>query len=275
MAIKKIKPIGNGRRGMSYVDNSLLSKDKGPKSLRKILTQKAGRSNSGKITVAHRGGGLKRFYRLVNFDFNTNKKAKVVAIKYDPNRAANIALIQYEGGEFDYILAPEKIKEGSIVSNSEDASIRAGNRIAIKNIPVGTQIHNIEILPGIGGKLCRSAGNYGTILSVETGFAQIKLPSGEIRKVADNCLASVGAVGNSDIMNIKIGKAGRNRLKGRRPTVRGKAKNAVDHPHGGGEGGASIGMPHPKTPWGMPALGYRSRNRKKKSAKLIIKRRSK
>ena len=274
MAIKKIKPVGNGRRGTSYVDNSLLSKTPGQKSLKTILKKHAGRNNSGKITVAHRGGGSKRFYRLVNFFFNSGMKAKIVALEYDPNRAANIALIQYENESFDYILAPDKVKVGMTLTSGDDAPARVGNRMPISKIPAGTQIHNIEMLPGQGGKLCRSAGNYATILSSEAGMAQIKLPSSEVRKISDQCYASIGIVGNSDVMNVKIGKAGRTRLMGIRPTVRGKAKNAVDHPHGGGEGGTSIGMPYPKTPWGMPTLGYRTRNRKKKSAKSIIKRRS-
>lgn len=275
MAIKKIKPVGNGRRGLSFVDFSDLSKEKPKKSLLKINPKKAGRNNTGRITVAHRGGGSKRFYRLVNFNFSDGVSAKVIALEYDPNRSANIALVQYEDGRLDYVLAPDKIKVGSKIEGDEKAAIRTGNRMLIKNIPVGTQVHNIELLPGQGGKLCRSAGNYANLLSVEGGLAQVKLPSSEVRRISSECYATIGAVGNSDAMNIKVGKAGRKRHMGIRPTVRGKAKNPCDHPHGGGEGGTSIGMAYPKTPWGMPALGYRTRNKKKKSGNLIIKRRSK
>ncbi|MEI8061540.1 MAG: 50S ribosomal protein L2 [Candidatus Berkelbacteria bacterium] len=274
MAIKKIKPVGNGRRGTSYVDFSELSKVAGPKSLRSILTKKAGRNNSGKITLAHRGGGSKRFYRLVNFGQLAEADAKVVAIEYDPNRSANIALIEYKSGTQDYVLASDKTKVGTILECGQNTAVKSGNRMPMKNIPVGTSVHNIELLPGQGGKLCRSAGNSATLLSIDGDIAQIKLPSSEVRRVSALCFASVGSVGNSDKMNISIGKAGRKRHMGIRPTVRGKAKNVVDHPHGGGEGGTSIGMPHPKTPWGMPALGYRTRNKKKKSKSMIIKRRS-
>ena len=275
MAIKKIKPVGNGRRGISFVDNSLLSKEKPKKSLLVANPKKAGRNNTGRITVAHRGGGSKRFYRLVNFNFNHGAKATVAALEYDPNRSANIALVEYENGKFDYIIAPDKVKVGSTLENNEQTAIRPGNRMKLVNIPVGTAVHNIELLPNQGGKLCRSAGNYATLLSVEGGLAQLKLPSSEVRRVSNECYASIGSVGNSDAMNIRIGKAGRSRNMGKRPTVRGKAKNPCDHPHGGGEGGTSIGMAYPKTPWGMPALGYRTRNKKKKSQNLIIKRRSK
>ncbi|MFA5157796.1 MAG: 50S ribosomal protein L2 [Patescibacteria group bacterium] len=275
MAIKKIKPVSNARRGLSFVDFSLLSKEKPKKSLLQINPKKAGRNNTGRITVAHRGGGSKRFYRMVNFDFSQNVSAKVIALEYDPNRKADIALVEYEDGKCDYILAAEKIKVGSKIEGNDKAAIRIGNRMRLVNIPIGTQVHNIELLPGQGGKLCRSAGNYANLLSVEGGLAQIKLPSSEVRKVGSDCFATIGAVGNSDSMNIKIGKAGRKRNMGIRPTVRGKAKNPCDHPHGGGEGNTSIGMAYPKTPWGMPTLGYRTRNKKKKSKNLIIKRRSK
>ena len=275
MPIKKIKPVSNARRGLSFVDFSDLSKDKPKKSLLQINPRKAGRNNTGRITVHHRGGGAKRFYRMVNFDFSKNVSAKVVGIEYDPNRAANIALVQYENGTFDYVLAADKVKVGTKIEGNDTTAVRIGNRMRMVNIPVGTQIHNIELLPGQGGKLCRSAGNYANLLSVEGGLAQIKLPSSEVRRVNSDCFATIGTVGNSDAMNIKIGKAGRKRHMGIRPTVRGKAKNPCDHPHGGGEGNTSIGMAYPKTPWGMPALGYRTRNKKKKSGNLIIKRRSK
>jgi len=275
MAIRKLKPNTNSSRGRSYVADSNLSKNKSAKSLKAIIGKRSGRNNSGKITVAHRGGGSKRFYRLVNFSLNGETKAKVVAFEYDPNRSANIALLEYENGARDYILAPGKLKIGATIESGESAPIKVGNRLKLKNIPIGTLIHNIEILPGCGGKLCRSAGNSATLLSVESEISSIKMPSGEVRRLSSDCFASIGAVGNADIMNVSFGKAGRMRHKGIRPTVRGKAKNAVDHPHGGGEGGSPIGMPGPKTPWGVPALGYRTRNRKKKSAKMIIKRRSK
>ena len=275
MSIRKIKPVANGRRGTSYVDFSDLTKVKSQKSLRVIIAKKAGRNNSGKITLAHRGGGAKRFYRLVNFDFRNDASAKVVAILYDPNRSANIALIEFEDGKQEYILAPGRAKVGTKIESGEKAAVRTGSQMKLRNIPIGTQVHNIELLPGQGGKLCRSAGNSATLLSVDGDVAQVKLPSSEVRRIFADCFASIGAVGNSDVMNVSIGKAGRTRHMRIRPTVRGKAKNAVDHPHGGGEGGSPIGMPHPKTPWGMPTLGYRTRNKLKKSAKMIINRRSK
>ncbi len=275
MAIKVIKPVGNGRRGTSYVDFSDLSELSSPKKLRTVMNKKSGRNNSGKITLAHRGGGSKRFYRLVNFNLLTEPTAKVVAIEYDPNRSANIALIEYENGAQDYVLAADKIKVGSKIECGETTAVKPGNRTRLKNIPVGTAVHNIELLPGQGGVYCRSAGNSATLLSIDGDIAQIKLPSSEVRRVSSLCFATIGTIGNSDHMNISIGKAGRTRHMGIRPTVRGKAKNAVDHPHGGGEGGTSIGLTHPKTPWGMPTLGYRTRNKKKKSSKVIIKRRSK
>ena len=274
MALRKLKPINNSSRGRSYLSFSAVKKRKIPALLKTVLTKKSGRNNSGKVTVAHRGGGEKRLYRLVNFNFDNKSRGKVVSLEYDPNRTANIALIEYENGLHDYILAPDKLKIGATVENNDSAPARIGNRMKLKNIPIGTQIHNIEMLAGKGGKLCRSAGNYATLLSVENGVVTLKLPSGEVRKLKDDCFASIGAIGNSDVMNISFGKAGRMRHKGIRPTVRGKAKNAVDHPHGGGEGGTSIGMPHPKTPWGMPTLGYRTRNRKNRSSSSIIKRRS-
>jgi len=275
MAVRKVKPVGNGRRSTSYSDFSGLSKVAGPKSLRAILTKKAGRNNTGRITVAHRGGGSKRFYRIVNFGTILEESAKIVAIEYDPNRSANIALIEYSNGSQDYILAPEKAVVGGKIENKELTAVKPGNRMILKNIPVGTAVHNIELLPGQGGKLCRSAGNSATLLSIDGDIAQIKLPSSEVRRISSLCFGSIGTVGNSDSMNVSVGKAGRTRHMGIRPTVRGKAKNPCDHPHGGGEGNTSIGLTHPKTPWGMPALGYRTRNKKKKSKSMIIKRRSK
>jgi len=273
MAIKVLKPIGNSKRGTSYLDFSLLTKSKIPRSLKEIVKKNAGRNSSGKITVAHHGGGSKRFYRKVNFSPAPGEKAKVVGIEYDPNRSANIAKVQYESGDFDYFLAPEKLKVETIVECDQQTAIKVGNRCQIKNIPVGTPVHNIELQPGLGGQICRSAGGSVAILSIDKEFVQVKLPSNEVRKINPLCFASIGSVGNADKMNISIGTAGRKRLMGVRPTVRGKAKNAVDHPHGGGEGSSPIGLTGPKTPWGVPALGYRTRNRKKKSAKLIVKRR--
>jgi len=274
MAIKVLKPNINSQRSRSYVDFSDTDKYSEKKSLRKINKKSAGRNNSGKITLAHRGGGSKRFYRIVNFS-QLLDSAKIVAIEYDPNRSANIALIEYPNGKFDYILASDKAKVGSSVHCDEKTSVKNGNRMPLKNIPIGTAIYNIEILPNQGGKFCRSAGNSASLLSIDGQIAQIKLPSSEVRRVSSECFASIGSVGNSDHMNISIGCAGRIRHLGIRPTVRGKAKNPCDHPHGGGEGGTSIGLKYPKTPWGLPTLGFRTRNRKKKTQKQIIKRRSK
>lgn len=273
MPIKRNNPTTPGRRGSSFLDFSILSKS-GKSSLKKINKKSAGRNNTGRITVAHRGGGSKRFYRLVNFAGLSEAKAKVVGIEYDPNRTSFIAKIQYESGVFDYIIAPHKLAVGSSVAYGENCGIKVGNRMLIKNIPTGTQIYNIELKPNTKGVLCRSAGCLATILSFESGIATLKLQSREIRQVSGDCYASIGMVGNIDNMNQNFGSAGRKRNMGIRPTVRGKAKNAVDHPHGGGEGGTSIGMPGPKTPWGMPALGHRTRNRKINN-KYIIKRRSK
>ncbi|MCX6812654.1 MAG: 50S ribosomal protein L2 [Candidatus Berkelbacteria bacterium] len=275
MATKIIRPLTNSKRGTSYLDFSALSKEKTPKSLRAVLTKNAGRNNTGRITVAHRGGGEKRFYRLVNFGNLVENKAKIVSIDYDPNRSANIAKIEYQSGKLDYILATDKMKVGGSVECGEGVAVRSGNRTKISQIPVGSTIFNIEIMPGRGGKICRSAGNYATLLGVENNIATLKLPSSEVRHVPANCYASIGAVGNAEAMNVSFGSAGRMRHKRIRPTVRGKAKNPVDHPHGGGEGGTSIGMPGPKTPWGMPALGHRTRNKKNRNQKFIIKRRSK
>lgn len=272
MAVKIRKPLENSSRGTSYLDFSMLTKTK-VKSLLQINKKSAGRNNTGRITVAHHGGGSKRFLRLVNFDFRDMGKAKILGLEYDPNRTANIALIQYENGDMDYILAPVGVKVGGTVESGEHAGIRPGNRMPLKNIPAGTQIHNIAMKPEGKGILCRSAASYATLSGFESKYAILRMPSSETRKVLKECLASIGQVGNTDSMNVKVGKAGRSRWKGIRPTVRGKAKNVCDHPHGGGEGGTSIGMPHPKTPWGMPALGYRTRNKKKPSGSLILKRR--
>lgn len=235
----------------------------------------AGRNNSGRMTARNRGGGFKKLFRFVDFKQTEklDEKAKVIAIEYDPNRTANIALIEYENGEKSYILAPEGLKEGASIVASEKAAIRTGNRMKIKNIPASTQIYNVEMVPGRGGQMVRSAGAYCILLGIDKDFAQLRMSSGEIRKTSVECFASIGAVSCSDHSNITIGKAGRVRLSGRKPHVRGKAKNPCDHPHGGGEGGTSIGLKYPKTPWGMPALGHKTRKRNKKSALLIVKKR--
>ncbi|TSC95279.1 MAG: large subunit ribosomal protein L2 [Candidatus Berkelbacteria bacterium Athens1014_28] len=274
MAIKRNNPTTPARRGSSYLDFSGLTKSRGKSALKKITKKGSGRNNTGRITVAHRGGGSKRFYRIVNFGTFKEEKAKVVGIEYDPNRSSFIAKIEYSSGKFDYIIAPHKLSVGGSISCGEKVGIKIGNRMMIKNIPTGTQVYNLELKPKTKGILCRSAGNLATILSYDGGIATIKLPSSEVRIISGECYASVGMVGNTDNMNQNIGSAGRKRRMGIRPTVRGKAKNAVDHPHGGGEGGTSIGMPGPKTPWGMPALGHRTRSRSK-NQKSIIKRRSK
>lgn len=235
----------------------------------------AGRNNRGKLTIRNRGGGSKKLLRFVDFK-QTDKldmKAKVVALEYDPNRTANIALIEYEDGEKSYILAPEGLKDGNSVVASDKATIRVGNRMKLKSIPASSSIYNIETVNGKGGQIVRSAGGSATLLGFDKEYAQLRMPSGEIRKVSAECFASIGVVSCVDHGNVSIGKAGRVRLCGRKPHVRGKAKNPCDHPHGGGEGGTSIGLKYPKTPWGMPALGHKTRNRKKKSNLLILKKR--
>lgn len=235
----------------------------------------AGRNNSGRLTAKNRGGGFKKLYRFVDFKQSDKleEKAKVIAIEYDPNRTANIALIEYEDGERAYILAPEGLGADASILTAEKAAIRVGNRMKIKNIPASTQIYNVEVVPGRGGQMVRSAGAYAILLGIDRDYAQIRLTSGEIRKVSKECFASIGVVSNADHGNVTIGKAGRVRLAGKKPHVRGKAKNPCDHPHGGGEGGTSIGLKYPKTPWGMPALGHRTRKSNKKSSLLIVKRR--
>jgi large subunit ribosomal protein L2 len=244
-------------------------------SLTEPLRKRGGRNNQGRITVRHRGGGHKRRYRII--DFKRNKfdcAAQVVAIEYDPNRSARIALLQYEDGEKRYIIAPLGLKVGDKVANGELAELRPGNALYIRDIPVGTQIHNIELLPGEGGQLARSAGVSAQLLAKEGIYAQVRLPSGEVRLIHERCMATIGQVGNTDHGNIKLGKAGRNRWKGWRPSVRGIAMDPGGHPHGGGEGRSGIGMPGPKTPWGKPALGKRTRNNKR-TDRFIVRRRSK
>ncbi len=274
MAIKTYKPYTPSRRNMTGSDFSEITKRTPEKALCTSLRKNAGRNNQGKITVRHHGGGSRRLYR--NIDFKRNKdgiSAKVIGIEYDPNRTANIALICYEDGEKAYILAPEGLKDGMKVMNGPEAEIRVGNCLPLSEIPVGTLVHNIELYPGKGGQMVRSAGNSAQLMAKEGKYATLRLPSGEMRMVPLVCRASIGTVGNTDHNLIKIGKAGRKRHMGIRPTVRGSVMNPNDHPHGGGEGRAPIGRPGPCTPWGKPALGLKTRKKKKASNKLIVRRR--
>lgn len=278
MAIKLYNPTSPGRRIQSVTDYSVLrKKHKTPKHLIVSKARPAGRNNSGKITVRHQGGGFKRKTRVI--DFSREDKmgipAKILTIEYDPTRTCFISLVVYKDGEKRFILTPENLKIGAKVVYAEDAEILPGNRLKFKNIPVGTFVNDVEIIPGQGGKLARSAGSYCILQTVESGNALLKLPSGEIRKVNDACAATIGQLANADWMNVRIGKAGRMRLMGWRPTVRGKVMNPVDHPHGGGEGHNPIGMKYPKTPWGKHALGVKTRDPKKHSNRMIIKRRGK
>ena len=275
MSIRVFKPVTNGTRNMSVTDYSALSKCGPEKSLLAPLNKKSGRNSYGRITVRHRGGGNRRKYRII--DFKRDKfdvKATVATIEYDPNRSAHIALLQYEDGEKRYILAPSGLKVGDVVEAGTGADIKAGNALPLTNIPTGTFIHNVELYPGRGGQLARAAGNSAQLMAKEGGYALLRLPSGELRKVSELCMATVGVVGNEDHENVKIGKAGRTRHMGIRPTVRGSVMNPCDHPHGGGEGKSPIGRPGPVTPWGKPALGYKTRSTKKASNKLIVRRRN-
>lgn len=274
MAIKTYNPYTPSRRNMTGSDFSEITKKTPEKALCTSLKKNAGRNNQGKITVRHHGGGNRRLYR--NVDLKRNKdgiSAKVIGIEYDPNRTANIALICYEDGEKAYILAPEGLKDGMKVMNGPEAEIRVGNCLPLSEIPVGTLVHNIELYPGKGGQMVRSAGNSAQLMAKEGKYATLRLPSGEMRMVPMVCRASIGTVGNTDHNLIKIGKAGRKRHMGIRPTVRGSVMNPNDHPHGGGEGRAPIGRPGPCTPWGKPALGLKTRKKKKASNKLIVRRR--
>ncbi len=274
MAIKTYNPYTPSRRNMTGSDFSEITKTTPEKALCTSLKKNAGRNNQGKITVRHHGGGSRRLYR--NVDFKRNKdgiSAKVIGIEYDPNRTANIALICYEDGEKAYILAPEGLKDGMKVMNGPEAEIRVGNCLPLSEIPVGTLVHNVELYPGKGGQMVRSAGNSAQLMAKEGKYATLRLPSGEMRMVPIVCRASIGTVGNTDHNLIKIGKAGRKRHMGIRPTVRGSVMNPNDHPHGGGEGRAPIGRPGPCTPWGKPALGLKTRKKKKASNKLIVRRR--
>ena len=276
MAIKNYKAITNGLRGKSTLDNAEITKTSPEKSLLVTKNKTTGRNNSGKITVRHRGGGVKRKYRLIDFKrIKDGITAKVVGIEYDPNRSANIALITYKDGEKSYILAPKGLNVGDIVESGENADIKVGNTLPIMNIPVGTVIHNIELRPGKGGQLARSAGNSAQILGREGKYVLIRLASGETRKILGTCRATIGVVGNEDYELVNIGKAGRKRHMGIRPTVRGSVMNPNDHPHGGGEGRGPIGRSGPMTPWGKPALGLKTRKNKKASDKFIVTRRKK
>jgi large subunit ribosomal protein L2 len=276
MATKKYKPTSPGRRFMSVSTFEEITKKEPEKSLLAPLKKNSGRNSYGRITVRHRGGGERRKYRLIDFKRDKDGiKAKVAGIEYDPNRTANIALLHYLDGEKRYIIAPEGLKAGDIVESGANADIRPGNALPISNIPIGTQIHNIELKPGKGGQLVRAAGNSAQLMAKEGKYAQVRLPSGEVRLVNLKCKASIGQVGNIENENITVGKAGRKRWLGIRPSVRGVVMNPVDHPHGGGEGKSPIGMPSPVTPWGKPTLGYKTRKKNKDTDKYIIKRRNK
>ncbi len=275
MAIKYYKPTTPSRRNMSVTDYSSLSKVAPERSLLESISKKSGRNSYGRITVRHRGGGNRKKYRVI--DFKRQKfdiPAEVKTIEYDPNRSAHIALIQYEDGVKSYIIAPEGLKVGSKVVAGPHADIVSGNALPLENIPVGTIVHNVELYPGRGAQLARSAGNSAQLMALEGAYALLRLPSGELRNVPSSCMATVGVVGNADHANVKIGKAGRRRNMGWRPTVRGSVMNPNDHPHGGGEGKSPIGRPGPVTPWGKPALGYKTRNKKKASNKMIVRRRN-
>ncbi|MYL35888.1 50S ribosomal protein L2 [Pontibacillus yanchengensis] len=276
MAIKKYRPTTNGRRFMSGSDFSEITTDQPEKSLLTPLHNKGGRNNQGRLTVRHQGGGHKRQYRKI--DFNRDKDGipgRVASIEYDPNRSANIALINYVDGEKRYILAPKGLKVDTTIIAGEEADIKVGNALPLKDIPVGTTIHNIELKPGHGGQLARSAGAQAQILGREGKYTLVRLTSGEVRLILGTCRATVGQVGNLEHELITVGKAGRSRWKGVRPTVRGSVMNPVDHPHGGGEGRAPIGLPSPMSPWGKPTLGKKTRKRNKDTDKYIVRRRKK
>ncbi|MCL4254578.1 MAG: 50S ribosomal protein L2 [Anaerolineae bacterium] len=275
MAVKVYKPTSAGRRGMTGHSFEEITKSKPERSLTEAIRKHGGRNNRGKVTVRHRGGGHKRRYRLI--DFKRNKfdvKAEVIAIEYDPNRTARIALLKYADGEKRYIIAPLGLKVGDMVGNGPMADLRPGNALELRNIPLGTQIHNVELEPGKGGQLVRSAGVSAQLVAKEGTYCQVRLPSGEVRLIHERCMATIGQVGNTDHANVKLGKAGRSRWMGWRPAVRGIAMDPNSHPHGGGEGRSGIGMPGPKTPWGKPALGKRTRTNRR-TDKFIVRRRGK
>ena len=275
MGIKQYKATTPSRRGMTVLTNDEITKSTPERSLVTVLKKNAGRNSYGKITVRHHGGGSRRKYRIIDFKRKkVDVKATVIAIEYDPNRSANIALIQYEDGEKAYILAPIGLKVNDVVMSGENADIKPGNNLPISSIPVGTLIHCIELKPGKGAQMVRSAGNSAQLMAKEGKYAHVRLPSGEMRLVSVNCTATIGQVGNTEHENVKLGKAGKSRWLGKRPEVRGSVMNPNDHPHGGGEGKSPVGRPGPVTPWGKPALGYKTRNKKKASNKFIVKRRN-
>ena len=276
MAIKAYRPTTNGRRGMTTLANEEITSSTPTKSLLKTKSKTGGRNNQGKMTVRHIGGGAKRKYRLI--DYKRNKvgvTGRVASIEYDPNRSANIALVNYKDGEKTYIIAPKDLKVGAIIENGPEADIKVGNCLPIANIPVGTVVHCIELKPGKGAELCRAAGSSAQILGREDKYVLVRLQSGEVRKALGTCIATIGVVGNEDYELVNVGKAGRTRHMGIRPTNRGSVMNPNDHPHGGGEGRAPIGRKSPLTPWGKPALGYKTRKSKKASSKLIVSRKKK
>ena len=274
MGMKHFKAYTPSRRNMTVLDYSEITKKTPEKSLITTKKEKAGRNAQGKITVRHQGGGNRQKYRIIDFKRNkVDMPATVIGIEYDPNRSANIALIQYEDGEKAYILAPVGLTDGAIVISGDKADIKPGNCMKIENIPVGTMIHNIELNPGQGGKLVRAAGQEAQLMAKEGKYAHVRLPSGEMRLVMSICKATIGTVGNQEHENVKLGKAGRKRHMGWRPTVRGSVMNPVDHPHGGGEGKAPVGHSGPMTPWGKPALGYKTRKKNNRTDKFMVKRR--
>ena len=275
MAIKSYKPTTASRRHMTVTDYSELSKVKPEKSLLETLKKNAGRNSYGRITVRHQGGGNKKKYRVIDFKRDKiDMPATVLTLEYDPNRTAHIALVQYEDGEKRYILAPHGLKVGDVIISGENADIKPGNCLPIANIPLGTIIHNIELYPGRGGQLVRSAGGFAQLMAKEGVAAQVRLPSGEVHLIKMGCRATIGQVSNIDSENVNRGKAGKTRHLGIRPTVRGSVMNPCDHPHGGGEGKSPIGRPTPVTPWGKPALGYKTRNKNARTDKFIVKRRN-
>ena len=275
MSIRVYKPTTNARRNMSVTDYSELSKVAPERSLLEPLNKKSGRNSYGRITVRHRGGGNHKKYRVIDFKRDKyDEYGTVETLEYDPNRSAHISLIKYEDGDKRYILAPVGLKVGDKIVAGESADIKVGNALPLTNIPTGTFVHNVELNPGRGGQLARAAGNAAQLMAKENGMALLRLPSGELRNVSAKCMATIGQVGNIDHENVKIGKAGRKRHMGWRPTVRGSVMNPCDHPHGGGEGKSPIGRPGPCTPWGKPALGYKTRSKKNKSDKFIVRRRN-
>ena len=275
MAMKKYNPTSPARRFMTVSDFSEITKHEPERSLLETINKSAGRNSYGRITVRHRGGGNKRKYRIIDFKRNKIGAATVIGIEYDPNRSANIALVQYEDGEKRYFLAPNGVTDGAVlVTDPNGADIKPGNAMQIQFIPVGTLIHNIELMPGKGGQLVRTAGAAAQLMAKEGDYAQVRLPSGEVRLIRMNCMTTIGQIGNLDHENVSIGKAGRKRHMGWRPTVRGSVMNPCDHPHGGGEGKSPIGRPTPVTPWGKPALGLKTRKKKNVNDKFIVKRRN-